>query len=92
MADDIGATFGHQPLASLTATADALVLTGTRGNFRVPRSAIKKLGRGNMYPWLFSAVRIHHSVPGYPTELQFKPLGLRPREVLAQLRRLGYPA
>jgi hypothetical protein len=91
MADDVGATYGHEPLATLTATAEMLILAGTRGNFRLPRSSITKLGPGKMYPWLFSAVRIHHTVPGYPRDLQFKPLRLTPREVLAQLRQLGFP-
>jgi hypothetical protein len=58
----------------------------------LPRHAVWKVGRGKMYPWLFSAVRIHHNVPGYPVDLQFKPLGLHPRDVLAQLRQLGFPA
>jgi hypothetical protein len=91
MADDVGATYGHEPMATLTATGDALLLSGTRGTFRIPRAAVTKLGRGNMYPWLFSAVRIHHTVAGYPTNLQFKPLGMRPRDVRAHLRTLGYP-
>ena len=92
MADDVGATYGHEPMASLTATADLLELSGTRGSFHLPRASVRKLGRGKMYPWLFSAVRIHHTVPGYPADLQFKPLGSSPRDVLAQLRQLGYPA
>ena len=92
MADDVGATYGPEPLASLTATTDALVLTGTRGTFRIPRADVRKLGRGKMYPWLFSAIRIHHAVRAIPAELQFKPLGMRPRDVLTQLRQLGYPA
>jgi hypothetical protein len=91
MADDVGATYGHTPMAALTATSDLLILAGTRGNFRVPRNAITKIGRGKMYPWLFSAVRIHHNVRGYPADLQFKPLGVHPRDVIAQLRQLGYP-
>jgi hypothetical protein len=91
MADDVGATYGHAPMATLSATTEMLILTGTRGNFHLPRAAVKKLGRGKMYPWLFSAVRIHHNVASYPTDLQFKPLGLKPREVLEQLRGLGYP-
>ena len=92
MADDIAATYGPEPLAMLTATPDELNLTSTRGNFRVPRTAITKLGRGNFYPWLFSAVRIHHNIAGYPRELQFKPLGTKPGDVRIQLRALGYPA
>lgn len=91
MADDVGATYGPEPMASLAATADALVLSGTRGTFHIPRAAVTKLGRGKMYPWLFSAVRIRHTVAGFPAGLQFKPLGVRPRDLLAQLRQLGYP-
>lgn len=91
MADDVAATYGPEPLASLTATADELVLTGPRGTFRVSRPAVRKLGRGKMYPWFFAAVRIHHDAPNLPRDLQFKPLGLAPRDVLAQLRALGYP-
>ena len=91
MADDIAATYGPEPLANLTATAESLSLSSTRGNFRLPRAAITKLGRGNFYPWFFSAVRIHHNVRGYPRSLQFKPLGAKPAEVIAKLRALGYP-
>lgn len=92
MADDIAATYGPEPLAHLAPTADFLILTSTRGNFRLPRAAVTKLGRGNFYPWFFGAVRIHHTVAGLPHSLQFKPLGLKPREVMAKLRALGYPA
>lgn len=91
MADDIAATYGPDPLANLTATAEFLSLSSTRGNFRVPRAAVTRLGRGNFYPWFFSAVRIHHRVSGYPRILQFKPLGAKPSEVMARLRELGYP-
>lgn len=92
MADDVGSTYGPDPLAALTVTPDGLVLIGNRGTFRIPRDRIVRLGRGDFYPWFFGAVRIHHAVPGYPGSLQFKPLGLKPREVLAKLRELGYPA
>lgn len=92
MADDVASTFGPDPHATLAATPDELILTSTRGNFRLPRVAVTKLGRGNFYPWLFSAVRIHHNVPGYPSALQFKPLGTKPNDVRIQLRALGYPA
>lgn len=91
MADDIANTYGPEPLASLTATAEHLVLSGTRGTFRVPRSAVTRLGRGKMYPWFFSALRIHHSVAGYPEALQFKPQPGHWRDVLARLKSLGYP-
>lgn len=91
MADDVASTYGPEPLASLTATAHELVLSGTRGTFRVPRSAVTRLGRGNFYPWFFSALRIHHSVPGYPENLQFKPQPGHWRDVVARLKSLGYP-
>lgn len=91
MADDIAATYGPDPLANLTATADFLHLTSTRGNFRMPRAAVTRLGCGNFYPWFFAAMRIHHTVSGYPRSLQFKPLGLKPRELMTKLRELGYP-
>jgi hypothetical protein len=91
MADDVGSTYGPEPLASLRATPAALVLSGTLGAFQLPRSAITKLGRGNFYPWFFSALRIHHRVAGYPVALQFKPLGTHWRVVQAQLKSLGYP-
>lgn len=90
MADDVAATYGPEPMATLTATPDGLALNGTRGNFRLPRSDIAKVGRGTLYPWIFGAVRIHHTIPGYPANLQFKPLHLKPRELLAQLKALGY--
>jgi hypothetical protein len=91
MADDVGATYGPEPLAFLSATAEELFLGSSRGQFRLPRASIKKVGRGNMYPWCFCAVRLHHTVDGVPAQLQFKPLGVHWREVLAQLHGLGYP-
>ena len=91
MADDVAATYGPEPLAALTASNEELLLSGTRGTFRLPRTAVRKIGRGRLYPWLFSAVRIHHDLPQLPRELQFKPLGTTPRDILAQLATLGYP-
>ncbi len=91
MADDGAATFGPDPMASLTATPETLVLAGTRGTFRISRTAVVKLSRGGMYPWFFSGVRIHHNVAGYPRDLQFKPISSKLREVLLQLNGLGYP-
>lgn len=91
MADDIASTYGPDPLATLTATADELILSGKRGTFRLPRAAVRKLGRGNFYPWFFSAVRLHHNIPGMSVSLQFKPLGVTPQEVRARLVALGYP-
>ena len=92
MADDIGATYGPEPLAFLLATADELILSGNRGTFPIPRASVTKIGRGSLYPWFFAAVRIHHTIPGIPAELQFKPLGQRPRDVAQALHALGYPA
>jgi len=91
MADDVASTYGPDPMATLTATAEALSLTSPRGNFHLPRTAVTKLGRGTFYPWFFSAVRLHHAIRGYPDNLQFKPLGARPAEVREALRGLGYP-
>ena len=91
MADDVASTYGPEPLASLTATAHELVLSSTRGTFRVPHAAVKRLGRGNLYPWFFSALRIHHTVSGFPKSLQFKPQPGNWREVLARLKAMGYP-
>ncbi len=91
MADDVASTYGPTPTAFLSATPDALLLSGTRGTFTIPHAAVVKISRGKMYPWLFAAVRIHHRVPNLPRDLQFKPVGIRPRDVLAQLAALGYP-
>ena len=91
MADDVAATGGIEPTALLTATTESLVLTSTRGNFRIPRSAVQRLGRGNLYPWFFSALRIHHHVTGVPKSLQFKPLTVGWRAVQENLEALGYP-
>ncbi|MDP3070484.1 MAG: hypothetical protein Q8N18_09360 [Opitutaceae bacterium] len=92
VADDVASTYGPEPLASLTATPDELILTSTRGNFRLPRTAVIRIGRGDFYPWLFAAVRIHHSISGYPRALQFKPLGSKLKDVRLQLQALGYPS
>lgn len=92
MADDVGNTYGPEPMASLTASADLLVLHGTRGTHRIPRSAVTKISRGKMYPWLFKGIRIHHNVAGLPRDLQFQPLSGSWRDVQAQLKALGYPA
>lgn len=80
------------PMASLSADANELVLSGTLGTFRLSRESIVRLGRGRMYPWLFGGIRIHHNSPEQPEELQFKPFAVSSREVLSQLRKLGYPA
>ncbi len=91
MSDDVAATFGPEPMAFLSATPDEIVLSGSRGTYRIPRSAVVKVGRGKMYPWFFSGVRLHHSVKNFPATLQFKPSGQPWREVAHALRELGYP-
>ena len=92
MSDDVAATFGPEPMAFLSATPDEIVLSGNRGTYQIPRAAVAKIGRGKMYPWFFSGVRIHHTIQRYPKELQFKPLGLHWRDVLRALREHGYPS
>lgn len=89
MCDDVGATGGVKPLAALSATRNELVVSGTRGTHRIPASAVTRIGRGGVYPWLFRAIRIHHNQPGCP-DLQFKPTAAKVPEVLAALERLGY--
>lgn len=73
-------------------TADEILLCGNLGSFRLPRAALRSVGRGGCYPWLFRGVRLHHTVAGYPAELQFELLGAAPHEVLERHRALGYPA
>ena len=91
MTDGIGATYGPEPMAVLSATSTELVLSGTRGVFHLARATVMKLGRGRMYPWFFAGIRIHHTAPKCPEELQFKPMGTQTRDIFAQLRSLGYP-
>lgn len=91
LADDVAATDGPEPMALLIANADTLLLTSTRGTFKLPRAAVTKLGRGKFYPWFFGALRVHHTVREFPRDLQFKPLRAKPADVLQQLRALGYP-
>ena len=90
LSNGVGTTTGT-PLAVLSADANALVLSGTLGTFRFARAAVVRLGRGMMYPWFFTGIRIHHNTPDYPAELQFKPQGVSSRDILARLRALGYP-
>ena len=91
MSDDIAATYGPEPLAFLRATPDEIVISGTRGTYSLPRTSVTKIGRGKMYPWFFTGVRIVHSVGSYPKNLQFKPLGGPWQEILQALRQQGYP-
>lgn len=92
MANVVGNTVGHEPCAVLSANADEIWLKGTLGDFHIPRSAVTKIGRGGMYPWLFMCVRIHHNIPNLPWLLQFKPMkGAKTRDIVARLKLLGYP-
>lgn len=90
MSDGVGATNGLTPLAYLGVTGDELVLEGTRGTFRLPKAAIRRVGHGGFYPWLFRAVRIHHTVETYPGDLQFKPSDARSGDVIDRLQQLGF--
>jgi hypothetical protein len=91
MADDVAATYGPDPLALLIATEQRLYLSSSRGNYSFPRESVLRVGRGKFYPWFFSAVRIHHRIPGFPGSVQFKPLRVPVADVLAQLHQMGYP-
>jgi hypothetical protein len=91
MSDDVAATYGPEPLASLVATSSDLVLSGSRGTYRIPRTAVTKIARGRLYPWFFAGLRIAHTAPGLPGDLQFKPMGIHREEVKRALRGLGYP-
>jgi hypothetical protein len=92
MSDGVGHTYGLEPLAHLSADSEHLILSGNRGNFSLPRSAITKLGRGGFYPWFFGGIRIRHTVANFPDELVFKPMIVRERDILNRLRELGYPS
>jgi hypothetical protein len=91
MCDDVAATFGGEPCAFLSANADEIWLKGNRGDFRIPRRSVTKIGRDGMYPWFFRGVRIRHNVAGFPTNLQFKPMVGGVRDILTQLKTLGFP-
>lgn len=90
ISNGVGSTTGTD-LAFLSADANALVLSGTIGTFNLPRASVVKIGRGKMYPWLFAGISFQHQAPQCPEELQFKPVGVPTREILARLRALGYP-
>ena len=91
MDDGVGTTFGPVPGATLTVTPDELWLKGNRGDFRIPRAAVKKLSRSALYPWFFRGVRIQHHVAGIPTVLRFRAMSGSTRELLARLGTLGFP-
>jgi hypothetical protein len=91
MADDVAATYGAEPCAVLTATPDELWLKGNRGDFRLPRSAVVRIGRGGLYPWFFKGIRIRHQNAEFPSNIQFKELRGRTDDLIAQPKLLGYP-
>lgn len=90
ISNGVGSTTGTD-LAFLSADANELVLSGTIGTYTLPRASVIKIGRGRMYPWLFAGISFRHQDPKCPEELQFKPVGLPAREIIARLRTLGYP-
>jgi hypothetical protein len=91
VADDGGSTTGVRPTGSLTATPAGLVLKSTRGEFRVSREHVTRIGWGRLYPWFFCAVQIHHQEPNCSRELQFRPMGAGVKAILRRLEQLGYP-
>ncbi len=91
MSNDVGTTAGAKAYAILTASPEALELTGTLGTYRVPRSAVVRFYRGQLYPWFFRGFRIDHRAPDLPKNLQFCPTEARTRELLSKLKALGYP-
>jgi len=91
MCDGVGTTAGPEPGAVLCANADEIWLKGRRGDFHLPRNAVVRIGRGRMYPWFIRGIRIRHNVAGYPAELQFGPFVGTTRDILAQLKSLGFP-
>lgn len=91
MADDVAATDGPKPMAMLIATPEELVLSGTRGTYRLRRSEVSGIGRGGFYPWFFGSIRLRHEIAKFPRALQFKPMEGGWRAVRDRLRELGYP-
>ncbi len=91
MADDVAATFGPKPGAVLQATAEELWIKGNRGDFRLPRQAIARIGRGGLYPWFFKGIRVRHHQKGLPVKVLFLPLECDTGELLHRLQSLGYP-
>lgn len=90
MCVDAVATSGPEPRATLAVTEGRLNLSGTLGDFKLSSTAVKCVKRAGFYPWLWGGICICHSVPGYPERLQFCPMGVGSRQVLAQLRTLGF--
>ncbi len=90
--NDGNGTSGSQGAAAvLCANADEIWLSGRRGDFHLPRAAVVRVGRAGMYPWFFRGIRIRHTVAGYPPILQFGAWTVPSRQVISQLRSLGFP-
>ncbi len=90
MADQVGATFGPDAVAQLTASPEDVQVTGALGSFTLEKSAIKSISGGRMYPWFFRAVRIRATWKGADLDIQFKPLDASHRSVIQRLHQLGY--
>jgi hypothetical protein len=90
MADQVGATFGPDAVAQLSASSDELQLTGALGSFTLPKSTVKRISGGRMYPWFFRAVRIRATWKGTELDIQFKPMDASHRAVIQRLHQLGY--
>lgn len=76
--------------ALLTATDRHLVLSGGPVTFVLPRKLVTTIAWSDLYPWRFLAISINHTIPGYPSNLQFKPLYHKPHDVLRELGEMGY--
>jgi hypothetical protein len=84
------ATSGPDPKATLVASQAGLRLSGTLGDFELNQAVVTRVLQAGLYPWLWAGIRICHSATGYPRHLQFCPIGIRSREVLEQLKALGF--
>lgn len=92
MSDGSTATHGHAALATLTASANELIVSGQLGTFRIPRAAVTRIGRGKWYPWLFAGIVIYHKVPGCASALPSSAIGTLARGLRQKLADFGYPA
>lgn len=77
--------------ARLVANSHHLEFAVQQMVFTIPLGKVRKISRGGMYPWFFRGLRVHHSIPGYPEDLQFKAEGASFTEMKLKLAALGYP-
>lgn len=89
--DGNGTSGGPAGGAVLCANAGEIWLSGRLGDFHLPRNAVVRIGRAGMYPWFFRGIRIRHTVASYPPILQFGAWTVPSRQVISQLRSLGFP-